>query len=192
MVFKIQFIPKKYVRDNSRRGIPIHYSSIHRWIIEYAPILNVIMKRYLCKTNDSWRMDETYIKVNDKWVYLYRAIDTNGDTIDFSLSIKRDKPASKLFFRKALRQPHVTKPRVISTDKYSATEYAILEEQASGNIDRDIEHRKTKYLNTIVEQDHRHIKRITNCMLAFKNFDSASRTIMDIEAMHMIHKTKLG
>ncbi len=174
----------------AERGIYINYSTIHRLIIEYAPILNVRMKRYLRKTNDSLRMDETYIKVNGEWVYLYWAIDTNGDTIDFRLLRKRDKPASKHFFRKALRQPHVTKLRVISTDKYAATEYAIIEEQASGNIDKDIEHRKIKYLNNIVEQDYRHIKRITNYMLGFKDFDSASRTIMGVEAMHMIHKNQ--
>ncbi len=81
----------------AERGIYINYSTIHRWIIEYAPILNVRMKRHLRKTNDSLRMDETYIKVNGQWVYLYRAIDTNGDTIDFRLSEKRDKQSSKLF-----------------------------------------------------------------------------------------------
>ncbi len=89
-----------------------------------------------------------------------------------------------------MRQPHVTIPRVISTDKYASTEYAIIEEQASGNIDKDIEQRKIKYLYNIVEQDHRHIKRITNYMLGVKNFDSASRTIMGIEEMHMIHKNQ--
>ncbi len=99
----------------AERGIYINYSTIHRWIVEYSPILNVRLKKHLRKTNDSWRMDETYIKVNGEWVYLYRAIDTNGDTIDFRLSRKRDKLASKNFFRKALMQPHVTKPRVIST-----------------------------------------------------------------------------
>ncbi len=133
-------------------------------------------------------MDETYIRVNGEWVYLYRAIDTNDDTIDFRLSKKRDKTAARLFFRKALRQSYVTKPRVISTDKYAATEYAIIEEQENGNISIDIEQRKVKYLNNIIEQDHRHIKRITNSVLGFKSFDSASRTIQGIEAMHMIHK----
>ncbi len=174
----------------AKRGIYINYSTIHRWIVECSPILNVKLKKHLRKTNNCWCLDEKYIKVIGKWFYLHRTIDTNGDTIDFRLSRKRDKPASKLFFRKALRQPRVTRPRVISTDKYAATGYVIIEEQASGNIDKDIVHRKIKYLNNIVEQDHRYIKRITNCMLWFKNFYSASRTIMGIEPMHMIHKNQ--
>ncbi len=104
MVFKIQFIHKKFAGDNDGTGIYINYSTIHRWIIEYTPMLNASMKIHLRKINDSWRMDETYIKVNGEWVYVYMAISTNGDTIDFRLSIKRDKPAAKHFFRKALRQ----------------------------------------------------------------------------------------
>ncbi len=174
----------------TERGIYISYFTIHRWIVEYSPIFNFRLKKHPRKTNDSWHMDETYIKVNGEWVYLYRAIDTKGDTIDFRLSRKRDKPASKYFFRNALPQPHVTKPRFISTDKYVTTEYAIIEEQAYGNFDKYIEHRKIKYLNNIIEQDHRHIKRITNYMLGIKNFGSASRTIMGIEAMLMIHKNQ--
>ncbi len=82
----------------AERGIYIDHSTIHRWVNEYSPILNIRLKKHLRKTNDSWRMDETYIKVGGEWLYLYRAIDTNGDTIDFRLSSKRDKPAAKLFF----------------------------------------------------------------------------------------------
>ncbi len=90
-------------------------------------MLNVKMKRYLRMTNDSWCIDESYIKVNVEWVYLYRAIDTNDDTIDFRLSRKRYKSAANRFFRKALMQQHVTRPLVISTDKCTATECEIIE-----------------------------------------------------------------
>jgi transposase, IS6 family len=170
------------------RGLFLSHTTIFRWVMEYSPILNRGLRKYLRKTSDSWRVDETYIKVNGVWTYLYRAVDQCGDTIDFWLSKNRDKVAAKNFFRKALRSPHNSNPRVITTDKYAATIKAIKNEIRLGRLKPKTKHRSSKYMNNIIEQDHRHIKRITNSMLGFKNFKSACATIQGIESMNMIRK----
>jgi len=115
-------------------------------------------------------------------------VDSTGKTIDFYVSEKRDKHAAKRFFRKALRVEHNRQPRVITTDKYPATELAILEEKYFGFISCRTQHRMCQYLNNIVEQNHRFIKRKTNQMLGFKSYESAKSTLSGIEIMHMIYK----
>ena len=170
------------------RGLDISHTTIYRWVLEYSPKLNRGLRKYLKPTGDSWRVDETYIKLNGKWMYLYRAVDQYGNTIDFWLSRKRDRKAAKKFFRKALRSPHNTNPRVITTDKYAATIKTIKNEIKNKRLHPATKHRSSKYMNNIIEQDHRHIKRITNQMLGFKHFKSACATIQGIEAMNMIRK----
>lgn len=170
------------------RGLFLSHTTIYRWVIEYSPILSRGLRKSLRKTNDSWRVDETYIKVSGVWTYLYRAVDQNGSTIDFWLSKSRDKKAAKNFFRKALRSPHNSNPRVITTDKYAATIKTIKNEIELGRLKQQTKHRSSKYMNNIIEQDHRHIKRITNIMLGFKSFKSACYTIQGIESMNMIRK----
>lgn len=157
-------------------------------VLEYSPILSQGLKKHLRKTSDSWRVDETYIKVSGKWTYLYRAVDQHGKTIDFWLSRKRNKNAAKKFFRKAMRSPHNDNPRVITTDKYSATIKAIKQDIENGRFKSSTKHRSSKYMNNIIEQDHRNIKRVTNAMLGFKHFKSACLTIQGIESMQMIRK----
>jgi len=170
------------------RGLFINHSTIYRWVVEYSPTLNRRLRKHLKKTSDSWRVDETYLKVKGEWTYLYRAVDQNGDTIDFWLSRKRDTKAARKFFRKALRSPHNSSPRVITTDKYAATIKTIKNEINNGRLDPKTKHRSSKYMNNIIEQDHRNIKRITDNMLGFKHFRSACSTIQGIEAMSMIRK----
>jgi len=136
-------------------------------------------------------MDETYIRIKGKNVYLYRAVDSQGNTVDFLVSEKRDKRAARRFFKKALRVEHNQSPRVITTDKYPATEIAIIEETYYGDISCKTEHRMNQYLNNIIEQDHRFIKKQVNPMLGFKTLNSAERTIAEIEIMHMIHKRQI-
>ncbi len=170
------------------RGLDICHTTIYRWVLEYSPKLNRGLRKYLKPTGDSWRVDETYIKLKGKWMYLYRAVDQYGDTIDFWLSRKRDRKAAKKFFRKALRSPHNANPRVITTDKYAATIRTIKDEIKNKRLHPRTKHRSSKYMNNIIEQDHRHIKRITNQMLGFKHFKSACSTIQGIEAMNMIRK----
>jgi IS6 family transposase len=176
----------------AERGLTLHHSTIYRWVKQFSPVLSSRVRKHLKPTNDSWRLDETYLKLRGKNIYLYRAVDSAGNTIDFWLSMTRDKKAAKKFLRKALGFPHNQMPRVITTDKYAATEMAILEEQYYGCLSCKVEHRKTKYLNNIIEQDHRHIKRITNAMLGFKNFNSACAIISGIESLHMLHKKQAG
>ena len=172
----------------AERGLHLNHTTIYRWVIEYSPILNRGLRSHLRKTSDSWRVDETYLKINGKWMYLYHAVNQDGDTIDFWLSQSRDSKAAKKFFRKALKLAHNSNLRVITTDKYAATIKTIQSEIRNGRLHTKTKHRSSKYLNNIIEQDYRHIKRITSQMLGFKHFKSACSTIQGIEAMNMIRK----
>ncbi len=109
------------------RGLSIAHTNIMRWVHQYGPELDERVRRNLQSTNDSWRVDETYVKVKGQWPYLYRAVDSEGNTIDFYLSESRDKQAAKRFFKKALAFLHVSKPRVITVDKNPAYPIAIQE-----------------------------------------------------------------
>jgi transposase-like protein len=157
-----------------------------RWVDRYSPIIEQRISKHVKSTNDSWRMDETYIKIKGKDAYLYRAVDSNGDTIDFYVSEKRDKEAAKKFFKKALKQSYNQMPRAITTDKYQATEIAIIELIYNSELSCGTTNRMTKYLNNIIEQDHRFIKKRIKPMLGFKRLTSAKNTIAGIEMMNMI------
>jgi IS6 family transposase len=143
-------------------------------------------------TNDSWHLDETCLKLRGEQVYLYRIVDSSGDTVDFLLSRNRDKRAARRLVRKALASRHNRMPWVINTDKYPATEIAIAEENYMGNLDTTIQHRMCQYLNNPVEQDHRFIKRRTRPMLGFKSWQSAYGTLIGIETMQMLRKQQAG
>ena len=146
------------------------------------------LRRRLKPTNDSWRVDETYIRVKGKWVYLYRAVDSAGATIDFLLSAKRAAAAAERFLAKALRGENHPAPRVINTDKHAAYPPAIAELKADGVLDENSKHRPVQYLNNILEQDHRAIKRRVRASQHFRSFWGAWRTIAGYEAIHMIRK----
>lgn len=163
------------------RGLYINHTTIYRWVIEYSLILNRGLRKHLKATGDSWRTDETYLKINGNWMYLYRAVDQEGQTIDFWLSRKKDRKAARKFFRKALSSPHNSNPRVITTDKYVATIKAVKHEIKNKRLSPKTKHRSSKYMNNIIEQDHRNIKRITNHMLGFKHFKSTCSTIQGIK-----------
>jgi len=136
-------------------------------------------------------MDEIYLKIKGKNAYLYRAVDYAGNTIDFLVSEHRDKDAAKRFFKKTLKSIHNQQPRVITTDKYAATEVAIHEMIYSGILSVKTTLRKIKYLNNIIEQDHRFIKRKIKLMLGFDSFETAEVTSCRIEIMHMIRKGQI-
>ncbi len=170
------------------RGVQVSHATIMRWVHQYGPELDRRIRRYLKPTTDSYRVDETYIKVKGQWKYLYRAVDSQGQTIEFMLSENRDILAAKRFFKKALSSPHNQSPRVITVDKNPAYPPALQQLKDETEIPRETLIRQTKYLNNIVEQDHRFIKKITNPMLGFKSFQTADRTLMGIEAMHMLRK----
>ena len=176
------------VEMKRERGLVITHTTIMRWVHQYAPILDEKVRKHLKPNNDSWRLDETYLKIKGKNVYLYRAVDSEGNTIDFLLSENRDKVAAKKFFKKALQAQHNQQPRVITIDQYAATEIAIHETIYAGTLSPGTSIRKTKYLNNIIEQDHWFIKRKTRPMLGFGNFKTAEKTISGIEIMNMIRK----
>ena len=170
------------------RGIEVDHSTLNRWVLKYGPELEKRIRPHLQATNDSWRIDETYIKVKGVWKYLYRAVDSSGNTLDFMLSAKRDGKAAARFFRKVLKAQHTKTPRVITVDKNAAYPVAIDALKADETIEKETELRQSKYLNNVVEQDHRNIKRIVKPMMGFKSFNSARRTLSGIEAMNMIRK----
>ena len=169
------------------RGVHVDHSTISRWVVKYSPQLQEAFHRCKRPVWISWRMDETYIKVKGEWKYLYRAVDKHGQTIDFLLTKHRDKEAALQFLKKAIRRNGV--PETITIDGSDANEAAIKSyNEAHGTA---IIIRQVKYLNNIVEQDHRGVKRITRPMLGFKAFDAAQSTLVGIELMHMIRKRQL-
>ena len=169
------------------RGVPIDHATIQRWVVQYSPQLEAAFPRRKRAVWDSWRMDETFIKIKGQWDYLYRAVDKTGQTMDFLLTEHRDEQAAKRFLTKAIRRHGV--PEKITIDGSAANEAAIKsynEEHGTAIAIRTI-----KYLNTIVEQDHRAVKRVTRPMLGLKAFDAAQGTLTGIELMHMIKKTQM-
>ena len=171
----------------AERGISVDHSTVHRWAIKLLPVLEQEFRRSKRKVGRSWRMDETYLKVKGEWKYLYRAVDKAGDTVDFLLRAHRDKAAARRFFERAIEQNGV--PEKVTIDK-SGSNVAALEAINAGRRKR-IFVRQVKYLNNIVEQDHRAIKRRTRPMLGFKNFRCACILLSGIELMHMIRKGQM-
>lgn len=174
-----------------KRGLHVDHTTISRWVQRYAPELEKRCKPHLKTTNDSWRVDETYVKVKKVWMYLYRAVDSQGNTLEFLLSSTRDAEAAKRFFSKTLTASHTTPPRVITVDKNAAYPKAYNELQAEGAIADSCELRQVKYLNNIVEQDHRFIKRRVKPGLGFFSVESAWRTLQGYEVMNMIRKGQM-
>ena len=137
------------------RGLGIAHTTIMRWVHQFGPELEKRVRRFLKPTNDSFRTDETYIKVKGQWKYLYRAVDSRGNTIDFMLSEHRDAPAAKRFFKKAITSPHNQSPRVITVDKNPAYPTAVQQLKDEKAMKQETIIRQQKYLNNIIEQDHR-------------------------------------
>jgi putative transposase len=169
------------------RGVPVDHATIQRWVVKYSPLLEDAFHRRKRSVWVSWRMDETYIKVKGEWRYLYRAVDKHGQTIDFLLTEHRDKEAALRFLKKAIRRNGL--PETITIDGSDANEAAIKRyNQEHGTA---IAIRQVKYLNNIVEQDHRGVKRVTRPMLGFKSFEAAQCTLAGVELMHMIKKRQM-
>lgn len=175
----------------NERGMDVHHTTVFRWVQEYGPEIDQRCRPHLRPTNDSWRVDETYIKVKGKPKYLYRAVDSDGNTLDFLLTAKRDAAAAKRFLRKALRAVHTQEPRVINVDKNAAYPKAIDELKEKEELAESVELRQNKYLNNIVEQDHRGIKRLVKPGIGFGSFNTARRTLKGYEIMNMIRKGQI-
>jgi transposase, IS6 family len=192
------------------RGLHVDHTTIYRWVQQYAPELEKRCRPHLKATNDSWRVDETYIKIKKVWTYLYRAVDSTGNTLEFLLSPTRDAEAAKRFFCKALHvtadlapqvrpigeqptasaHPTITTPtpRVINVDKNAAYPKAIAELKSAGVLPEQVELRQVKYLNNLIEQDHRFIKRLTKPGMGFFSFETAWQTLQGFEIMNIIRK----
>jgi len=164
------------------RGVFGDHSSINRWAIRFLPLLEKVFRKHKLPVGSSWRMDETYIKVKGVWKYLYRAVDKEGKTVDFLLTARRDKAAALRFFEKAMKANGVLEK--VTMDKSGANKAAM--DEINGRGETLIIVRQEKYLNNIVERDHRAIKRVTRPMLNFKSFRSAKNVLAGIELMHMI------
>src|SRR5437763_10063750 len=193
------------------RGLQVDHTTIYRWVQCYAPELEKRCRPHLKATTDSWRVDETYIKIKGAWTYLYRAVDAFGNTLEFLLSPTRDAEAAKRFFVKALHStacsaPHVpaveeqvaqptaaanpatSVPRVINVDKNAAYPKAMAELKAAGQLAESGELRQVKYLKNIVEQDHRFIKRLVKQGMGIYSFANTGRMLHGYVAMHMISR----
>ena len=170
------------------RGIGVDHTTVFRWIQAYAPELEKRIRPHLRRSEGSWRVDETHVQVKGRWMYLYRAVDSRGQSIDFLLSARRDAAAAKRFFRKALGQPHTASPRTIIVDKNPAYPKAVAELKNNGELWRFSRLRQAKFLNNIIEQDHRRPKRLVRPSLGFGGFHTARRTLAGYEAMAMVRK----
>jgi len=168
-------------------GVEVDHATLNRWVLKYVPLLEREFRPRKQPVGPSWRLDETYVRVKGRWKYLYRAVDKAGATVDFLLTAKRDRKAALRFLRKAMRWNGI--PEKITIDKSGANTAAI--ESHNAETESGIEIRQIKYLNTIVEQDHRAITRLIRPMLGFKSFRSAAVTLAGLELMHMIRKGQL-
>jgi putative transposase len=177
----------------AERGISVDHATIHRWVIRYSPEL---LKRFNARkrvVTRKWHIDETYIKVRGRWTYLYRAIDSHGDTVEFWFSERRDLLAAKRFLRKALKR-HGRPERIVIDGSQTNREAILACDTESRLRDRSgcklkpIRIRQSQYLNNRIEQDHRAVKRRVRSMLGFKSAASARVILSGIEMVHMMRK----
>ena len=176
----------------AERGVVVDHATLNRWVVKFSPLIALEAQKRKRPTAISWRMDETYIKVHGKWTYLYRAVDRAGKTLDFMLSERRNTAAATLFFAKALSNNGI--PLRIVIDKSGANGAGIKEvNKIFSRFGRTVKIStiRSKYLNNIIEQDHRFIKRRTRPMLGFKSFAAAASTLDGIEVAQMIRKKQL-
>jgi len=176
----------------AERGLKVDHTTSYRWGQDYAPELEKRVKPQLKPTKDSWRVDETDIKVKGAWVYLSRAVDSDGNTLEFRLRAKRDADAAQAFFEKALGAPHTVAPRVINVDKNAAYPKVVEALKAHDQLPPAGERRQVKYLNNLIEQDPRFIKRRTRPGLGFFAFGTAQQTLSGYETMYMIRKGQVN
>ncbi len=182
--FKLSY--RDLVTMMGERGIVMAHTTILRWVQHYSPEFERRWRRYARSVGGSWRMDETYVRVKGEWMYLYRAVDKIGKSVDFYLSRNRDVNAAKAFLRKAMKQQRT--PVKITLDAYAASHRAIADLKESGHLPKRIGVRTSKYLNNVIEQDHRRVKQRLRPMLGLKSFKTAAVVIGGIELVEKIKK----
>ncbi len=172
----------------AERGFKLVRSTIYRWVQEYSPKIKKRTKPHLKFTCDSWKLDETYVKIKGKWHYLYRAIDKEGNTLDWMLSVNRNKKSAKRFFKILFSNLHTHNPRVINVDKSPAFPPALSELQAENEVPKKTKLRAIKYMNNRVENDHKSTKSKSRYRQWYQSFYTARNTLDGMETMHMIQK----
>ena len=172
----------------AERGLFVERSTIFRWVQEYAPEINKRMKPHLKMTCDSWKIDETYVKIKGKWHYLYRAIDKQCDTLDWMLSNQRNKKAAKRFFKKLPGNKHTVDPRVINVDKSPTFPPALSELQAANDAPSKTKLRAVKYLNNSMENDHKCTKSKSRYRQWYQSFSTARNTLDGMESLRALQK----
>ena len=184
VTYKLSY--RDLVEMMAERHVDIAHTTIMRWVQRYVPEFAKRWQRYTRPVGSSWRCDETYIRIKGRWVYLYRAVDREGQTVDFFLSEHRDIAAAKRFFERAIEKRGV--PQKITLDGYAASHVAVGELQKEGILPAKLLVRTNRYLNNLIEQDHRRVKQRVRPMLGFKRFDHANTAIIGIELVHQIKK----
>jgi transposase-like protein len=170
------------------RGVNVDPSTLFRWVQRYAPEIEKKVRRYQGSRSGSWRVDETYVRVGGKWMYLFRAVDKHGQLIAFMLSDRRDTNAAYRFLRKAIKAMSTYPPSSITTDKLASYPKAIRRLQGEGLLSKDVEHRTSKYLNNIIEADHGALKRVIRPTRGFQTMNTAAATLTGFEIMRMIRR----
>jgi transposase-like protein len=183
--FKLSY--RDPVEMMAERGLSIVHTTNMRWVHRYVPEFERRWNRFARRVGRSWRVDETYVKICGEWVYLYRAVNRLGNTVDFRLSSRRDVAAAKAFFRRAMKSQG-SSPAIITLDGYAASHRAVREMKADGEVNGDTKVRSSKYLNNLIEQDHRGVKSRLDPMLGVKRFRTAAITIAGIELVLRIKK----
>jgi transposase, IS6 family len=172
----------------AERGLSVDHTTIWRWAQTYGPEVLRRLSGELKRKSSTWHMDETFIRIAGRWVYLFRAVDSRGQTVDFYLSETRDREAAKLFLKKALANPDNMPPYVFARDGLRSYAAAIRELQSDGQLHRSCQQRTRRYCNNRIESDHRHIKRRLRAMQGPRSTATAWRVIQGIEATQMIRK----
>lgn len=172
----------------SERGLSVDHTTVFRWGQRYAPEMNKRMRQHLKMSGTSYRIDETYVKAGKGWKFLYRAVDSAGQTIEFMLSARRDASAAKRFFKKLVRADYRRLPFTLGTDKHASYPEAFATSVAMKVLPLDCKLRRVKYLKNLIEQDHRAVRRRWRTMPCFRSFHTAERTLEGVEALHMMGK----
>jgi len=172
----------------AERGLAVDHTTIWRWVQRYGPEVHRRLRGNVKQKSSTWHMDETFVRISGRWLYLFRAVDSQGQTVDFYLSETRDREAAKRFLKKALANPDNRPPRVFARDGLRSYPAAIRELQSEGLIHCSCQHRTRPYANNRIESDHRFIKRRLRAMQGPRSAPTARRLIQAIEAVHMIRK----